>query len=214
MMKSNTGKTPLPIATVTHEVEVSGPCMGYLIENGETVFVRKSNPGNYFIGDIIVFRQDGQNFVHRIIFSYRSRGKAHFITRGDIRESLDKPVSETQVIGKVIFVCGRYGAIDITSIEGRLLSWSFGAFSAMRALLKPVSVAARSRREALILWMGSLLHGISGLRAVKGLSFQASKDFNAASGLMYGILLSLRRERTKRLAACLKGLFARYELDK
>lgn len=75
------------------------------LHNGDLVILRKVNPKDIHVGDIIVYRNNMGDFViHRVV------EKAHgpnntliFTTRGDGNFHNDSPISENAVIGR--FVC-------------------------------------------------------------------------------------------------------------
>ncbi|MBW6442068.1 signal peptidase I [Patescibacteria group bacterium] len=75
------------------------------IKKGSLVIMSKQN--NYKVGDIISYKTD-QNTVpvtHRIEKIFKIKGNHFFITKGDSNQEEDPyPISEKELIGKVIFV--------------------------------------------------------------------------------------------------------------
>lgn len=71
---------------------------------GDVAIIKKCNPNDVIVGDVIQYQMDGYTVVHRVIEKNQSKGQVTFITKGDNNNSPDaKPVSEDQLIGKAIF---------------------------------------------------------------------------------------------------------------
>lgn len=75
-----------------------------ILSVGDVAVIKKCNPNNVEIGDIIEYKMEGYTVIHRIINIYQEKGEIFFITKGDNNEDPDKmPVSENQLIGRVVF---------------------------------------------------------------------------------------------------------------
>lgn len=72
--------------------------MADTIEIGDIVIVKLGNAVKE--NDIITFKQDGNIITHRVI----KMTENEIITKGDNNNSEDKPISESDIIGKVIFI--------------------------------------------------------------------------------------------------------------
>lgn len=71
---------------------------------GDVAVIKKCNPNDVKVGDIIEYKMEGYTVIHRIINIYQEKGEFFFITKGDNNQDPDKlPVSENQLIGAVMF---------------------------------------------------------------------------------------------------------------
>lgn len=83
--------------------EVATGSMSSTIEIGDVVIVKITKEVNK--NEIIVYR-DGDNFVtHRLI----EKDDDKLVTKGDANNSEDKPITENQILGKVIYVIPKIG---------------------------------------------------------------------------------------------------------
>ncbi len=74
------------------------------INVGDAVVIKKCNANDVSVQDIIEYQMEGYTVIHRVISKYQKDGEYFFITKGDNNQDEDtKPVSEEQLIGKVIF---------------------------------------------------------------------------------------------------------------
>ena len=74
------------------------------INTGDVAIIRKCNPNDVIVGDVIQYQMEGYTVVHRIVEKTQSNGEVTFITKGDNNDSPDfDPVSQEQLIGKVIY---------------------------------------------------------------------------------------------------------------
>ena len=56
--------------------------------------------------DIIVYKEDDDFITHRLI---EINENGDFVTKGDANNTEDKPISESQVLGKVIYIIPKLG---------------------------------------------------------------------------------------------------------
>jgi signal peptidase I len=84
-------------------LKVSGWSMSPLIKNGDLVIIRHAKD-SVGVGSIIAYRKAQQIITHRVIQVHKEYDKTTFITKGDFNLHSDTPVSEEEVIGKVIAV--------------------------------------------------------------------------------------------------------------
>ena len=71
---------------------------------GDVAIIQKCTASDIEEGDIIEYQMEGYTVIHRVIRKTQKNGDFTFITKGDSNDSEDsKPVSEEQIIGKVIF---------------------------------------------------------------------------------------------------------------
>lgn len=86
---------PIAIATGSMEPEL------YV---GDVAVIKKCEANDVEEGDIIEYQMEGYTVIHRIKSKTQKNGQFTFITKGDNNNTEDsEPVSEEQLIGKVIF---------------------------------------------------------------------------------------------------------------
>lgn len=83
---------------------VSGSMEPALSVNDVVIFAKERA---YEAGEIVVFNDCGMTSVHRIV----KRSKDEIITKGDSNNVEDEPITEEQVVGKVIFKLPIIGAL-------------------------------------------------------------------------------------------------------
>lgn len=99
--------SPVPSMFGYATLTIETGSMSGTIEEGDMILIKDT--GEYKIGDIVTFLQDGDKIptTHRII-NYDSDG--NFITRGDANNAADtKPVTKDDIIGEVIEVFPKVG---------------------------------------------------------------------------------------------------------
>ena len=86
---------PIAIATGSMEPE---------LHVGDVAVIKKCEANDVEEGDIIEYQMEGYTVIHRIKSKTQKNGHFTFITKGDNNNTEDsEPVSEEQLIGKVIF---------------------------------------------------------------------------------------------------------------
>jgi len=71
---------------------------------GDVAVIKKCNANDVIEGDIIQYQMDGYTVIHRVKEKHQKQGDIYFITKGDNNRQEDAlPVTEQQLIGKVIF---------------------------------------------------------------------------------------------------------------
>ena len=99
--------SPVPSMFGYATLTIETGSMSGTIEEGDMILIKDT--GEYKIGDIVTFLQDGDKIptTHRII-NYDSDG--NFITRGDANNAADtKPVTKDDIIGEVVEVFPKVG---------------------------------------------------------------------------------------------------------
>lgn len=84
--------------------EVATGSMANTIEIGDVVIVELTKDVRK--NDIIVYKEEENFITHRLI-DINENGE--FITKGDANNTEDKPVNETQVLGKVTYIIPKLG---------------------------------------------------------------------------------------------------------
>lgn len=83
--------------------EVATGSMADTINIGDIVVVKINE--QFKENDIIVYKEENSFITHRVI---KINGK-NLITRGDANNSEDKPITEDQILGKVVYVIPKLG---------------------------------------------------------------------------------------------------------
>ena len=84
--------------------EVATGSMANTIEIGDVVIVELTKDVRK--NDIIVYKEEENFITHRLI---EIDENGEFITKGDANNTEDKPISESQVLGKVIYIIPKLG---------------------------------------------------------------------------------------------------------
>ncbi len=85
-------------------VSIATPSMEKELYVGDVAIIKKCNPNDVKVGDIIEYQMKGYTVIHRIVQKNQRNGEFYFITKGDNNKDPDAfEVTEDQLIGKVIF---------------------------------------------------------------------------------------------------------------
>lgn len=85
-------------------VAIASGSMEKEIYVGDIAIIKKCNPNDVNVGDIIEYQMEGYTVIHRIIEKTQRDGEFFFVTKGDNNKQPDNDeVREGQLIGKVIF---------------------------------------------------------------------------------------------------------------
>lgn len=90
------------------QLQVTGASMVPTLWPGDLLTVRSCCPDELAPDSIIVFRQDQQLIVHRLIHRIGNQ----IVTRGDARRRPDKPVEPSQIVGRVEIVMRNGRPVD------------------------------------------------------------------------------------------------------
>lgn len=89
-----------PIAPISIATESMKPEFNV----GDVAVIKKCNPNDINVGDVIQYKMEGYTVVHRVIDKKVNNGEVIFTTKGDNNNSPDaKAVTEDQLIGKAIY---------------------------------------------------------------------------------------------------------------
>jgi signal peptidase len=103
---------------------ISGNSMNPALYPGDVVITRAVSPVAIRVGDLIRFRRDGIDVVHRVVAVEGSGSALVFTTRGDNNNVDDAPVLAEQVQGRVVATLPKIGWIGIGF--RRALAWVGG----------------------------------------------------------------------------------------
>ena len=106
--------------------------MRHIITTKDKILVRKVATKQLNIGDIMVYeRKDGKFTVHRIVSKQCENGQTIFITKADANRYIDPPVSEEQVMGKVIAVKKPAFFLRLDTIPGEFIGRFIYGYSSL-----------------------------------------------------------------------------------
>lgn len=88
--------------------EVQTGSMGEAVEPGDWIVVKYSK--NIKLDDIITFKQDGEFITHRVIEAYQGT----YVTKGDANDAKDDPITQEQIVGKVVKILPAFGIFKKT----------------------------------------------------------------------------------------------------
>ena len=104
--------------------------MSGTIEEGDLIIIKDT--GDYKIGDIVTFFQDGDTIptTHRIINKeYDEKGNVLWITKGDANNSKDgRSISSDEIIGEWVMTIPYVGTFIDWAVEGGGLIYIIGIF--------------------------------------------------------------------------------------
>jgi len=132
-------------------LQVTGWSMLPAVMPGEVLIVERVEPKNVSAGDVVLFERDHRLFAHRVIALDHSDGG--MITKGDAMLRPDRPVSESELLGKVSFLIRngkmlqpnrRPGAVHraIAAVVGRSRAAARIVVGVYRLLGRPQETAA------------------------------------------------------------------------
>jgi signal peptidase I len=113
---------------LTLRVKVTGKSMAPVLQGGEVLTIKKAPSRSLHIGDLIFFKNPyGVPLLHRIVRKQREKDVFIFQTKGDALITIDQPVTERNIIGKVCRIeklssCGRTKQIDMESGMWKVLN--------------------------------------------------------------------------------------------
>jgi len=108
-----------------------------LIKIGDRIYVRPF-PGRVNIGDIVVFNNAGNLYVHRVVSKKRRKEETSYITKGDFSLNFDSKVKGLcleDIIGKVIVVKNERGDLYLNNSLWSFLGYFIAIFSKLQAEL-------------------------------------------------------------------------------
>jgi signal peptidase I len=120
-------------------ISTRGPSMFPLISTGDKITIHFEK--DYEMGELIVFKRDGQMVCHRLVNIFEQDGKRYYQTRGDSFFGLDEPVTSGQILGKVIKI-----ERENVSLPRRILLFIFPALRFGRLNAFVISALIKIRR--------------------------------------------------------------------
>lgn len=94
-----------------------------LIRIRDNVIIKQIRPKDLIISDIIVYQANQKYITHRIFSKRKSDGQLVFYTKGDMLISFDPPITEKQIIGKVIGIEKSNRILKLDSFCGKIINY-------------------------------------------------------------------------------------------
>ena len=114
---------------LTLRVKVTGKSMAPVLQGGEILTIKKAPSSSLQIGDLIFYKnREGFPLLHRIVRKQQERDIFLFQTKGDALITMDQPVTEHNILGKVcriekIFSGGRTKQIEMESSIWKVINY-------------------------------------------------------------------------------------------
>jgi signal peptidase I len=122
----------------TLRLGVTGWSMLPTLWPGDTLIIERTKSDGVVSGDIVLFARDRRFFVHRVVTRTADAESIH--TRGDAMTQMDPPVSNRELLGKVVSV-ERNGTFVVPSREIRAGNRSVAALVRRSAAAARIAVA-------------------------------------------------------------------------
>ena len=71
---------------------------------GDTLVVERVNRDQIDVGDVVLVGRDGRLCAHRVVSRARASGSPHWVTQGDAMPAPDRPVIESELLGRVVYL--------------------------------------------------------------------------------------------------------------
>jgi signal peptidase I len=123
--------TPLIGLRIAH---TSGVSMEPAYKQGDLVLIRDAGPGDFEVGDIVVFEALDMEVMHRVIEERTGPdGEPMIVTQGDNVARPDIPINASQVNGKLV------GEVPVLGTLSRLID-ADGGFYVYRSIILTLAV--------------------------------------------------------------------------
>jgi polysaccharide export outer membrane protein len=83
------------------KVPVTGDSMSPVLRTGDTIYVEPVKAVDLSVGDILVYKTEGNMVAHRLVRILSKHGRCMFLTKGDTFSHVDNPLKESDLIGRV-----------------------------------------------------------------------------------------------------------------
>ena len=94
---------------------IAGNCMAPLIREGDLLVIKHGNQ-DIHAGDVAVYGEPGEFYVHRVITIQKRKGHNYYVFKPDSYSYLRQNISAEQIMGKVIAVQGANGNFNFNSL--------------------------------------------------------------------------------------------------
>jgi hypothetical protein len=124
---------------------------------GDTLVVERVSPDQVHVGDMVLVGRDGRLCAHRIVSTAESSGDpqwiTHWVTQGDAMLAPDRPVIESELLGRVDYLirAGRLIAVraELSRFERLTAKIVRRSVPAARALVYLHRIAQTPEKSAL-----------------------------------------------------------------
>lgn len=93
---------------------ITGDCMAPLIQDGDVLVIRHGN-SDIHTGDVAVYGEPGNFYVHRVIKMYINNGERTYTLKPDNHYTVRQNIQVGRIIGKVVEVSGSCGHLYFDS---------------------------------------------------------------------------------------------------
>lgn len=114
------------------KLPVRGDSMSPLLRTGDTICVEPVTAESASVGDILVYKSEGNMVAHRLVRILRRNSRCVFLTKGDTFPHIDRPLNESELIGRVC-------AVEKFGIRFSLMRGLFSIANRLSHLLSPFS---------------------------------------------------------------------------
>ena len=121
--------------------EVISGSMSPSIEKWDLILVKLDT--EYEVGDVVSFKSGDAYITHRIV----EKNDKTYITKGDANNTVDNPITEDKIAGKVVKVFGNFAAWIKVFTTPRIM---IGGFISLAMLLYTISLFKKEEKEKLV----------------------------------------------------------------
>jgi hypothetical protein len=71
---------------------------------GDTLVVERAGADQLQVGEVALVGRDGRLCAHRVVSRAKAYGRLHWVTQGDAMPVPDRPITETELLGRVAYL--------------------------------------------------------------------------------------------------------------
>lgn len=117
---------------INFKIPVTGDSMSPVLRTGDVIYIEPVKAEGLDMGDILIFKTEGNMTAHRLVRILRSNGRSMFLTKGDTFSSVDMPLKEEDIIGRAY-------AVEKFGLALNFKKGIFSIFNRLSYALSPVS---------------------------------------------------------------------------
>jgi len=121
---------------------------------GDTLVVERVSPDRIHVGDVVLVGRDDRLWAHRVVSRAGASGNPHWVTQGDAMPTPDRPVIESELLGRVSYLvrAGKLVAVpaELSVIEqmvAKIVRRSVPAARALVYLHRMIQIPEKSAPE-------------------------------------------------------------------
>jgi hypothetical protein len=134
---------------------IEGNCMLPTIRNGNTLVLKHGNR-DIRRGDVVVFGAPGSVRVHRVVQIQNRSGKRHFLLKGDQVPTFHAPLSEEQILARVLEVHGPEKHLNLDSTFWKCMNYLMALRSQIQGRCSEAESPCWKGLNALLVCIGKL----------------------------------------------------------